>query len=141
MPSQALRRMDTMAEPASTTAAGSGAFKLASALGLSVPLVAVLVMILTQPKSAREWAAWLISTVAGSIFGGAALVQYFELTSWLNDGPVGIAAIAGVIFAAGVPFWVIVRAFFKYAEMNRDKGLLDLIVAVRAVFKSKREEP
>ena len=60
-----------MTDPASSGAAGAAASKAvggASAVAAGgAGLVAVVVMLMTPPRSAREWAVGLISTVASSI--------------------------------------------------------------------------
>ena len=120
-----------MAEPTSTGLAATGFYKLGTALGLGVPFAAALVMIMQHPQSKREWAAALLATIAFSLFGGALVVQYFNLTSWLSLGFTGIVAVSGIIFACGLPGWVLVRAFFKYAERSKDKDILEIAKDVK----------
>lgn len=115
-----------MAEPSSSAAGGFAAYKLAVAFGLPAGLAAIVVMLWVQPQSKREWAMALISTVVSSICGGAAVVQHYGLASW-GDNYVGLVAIAGVIFACGLPGWVIVRAAFAWAEKRKGKDLAELI--------------
>lgn len=122
-----------MAEPSSSGAAGFAAYKLAVAIGLPAGLAAVVVMLWVQPKSPREWAMALISTVVSSICGGAAVVQYYELTSW-GESYTGLVALAGIIFACGLPGWVIVRAVFAWLEKRKDKDLGQLISEAKEVL-------
>ena len=115
-----------MAEPSSSGAAGFAAYKLAVAIGLPAGLAAIVVMLWVQPKSPREWAMALISTVVSSVCGGAAVVQHYGLTSW-GDSYNGLVALAGIIFACGLPGWVIVRAAFAWLEKRKDKDIAELI--------------
>ncbi len=118
-----------MTEPASTAAGGVALTKLLFP-GLGAVLVVVVVMAMTLPKTPREWVVALISTVAGSLFGGAALIQWLEITAWAStfDGQVALGVFH---FAAGLPAWVLVRSWFAYAETNKGRSLPDLIREVR----------
>ncbi|MGF6695208.1 hypothetical protein M2318_005309 [Metapseudomonas resinovorans] len=118
-----------MTEPATTAAGG---FALSKLLGLifGVPLAVAIVMILARPRSTREWAAALISTVVISIGGGAAVVQLYGLHAWAGDY-YGQLALASLHFSCGLPAWVVVRAWFVYAERRRDTSLPDMVKEVR----------
>ncbi|MCY1555248.1 hypothetical protein D9M68_918870 [compost metagenome] len=85
---------------------------------------------MTLPRTPREWVVALISTVAGSLFGGAALIQWLEITAWAStfDGQVGLGVFH---FAAGLPAWVLVRSWFAYAEASKGRSLPDLIRELR----------
>ena len=115
-----------MTDPASSSAAGAAAFKAvggASAVAAGgASLAAVVVMFMTPPRSPREWAVGLISTVVASISGGAAVIEHFGLQHWANS-PIGLCAMGGLIFACGLPGWAIVRWVFNFIDRNRDAGL------------------
>ena len=115
-----------MAEPSSSSAAGFAAYKLAMAFGLPAGLAAIIVMLWIQPKSKREWAMALICTVVSSVCGGAAVIQHYGLNAWA-DNTIGLMGLAGLIFAAGLPGWVLVRAGFAWAERRKGKDLAELI--------------
>lgn len=115
-----------MSEPLSTGGGGLALYKLALALGIPAVLVSVVVMSWTQPKSKREWASALICTVVSSVGGGAGLVEYFGLQHLATGGMIGLVALGGVIFACGLPGWVIVRAGFAWADKRKDKDLGEL---------------
>lgn len=120
-----------MAEPTSSTgAAGYALWKVAMALGLPAGLVAIVVMLWIQPKSPREWAMALICTFVSSICGGAAVVQHYELQSWVGTTP-GLIALGGVIFACGLPGWVIVRACFLWLEKRKGKDVGELLAELK----------
>ena len=123
-----------MSEPASSTAAGIAGWKFIGGMaGLAAGgagLAAVVVMCMTPPRSAREWAVALISTVLGSICGGAALVQYLGLHAWATDF-IGMMALMGVVFACGLPAWAIVRWAFTWMAKRQDKDLGEVIAEVR----------
>lgn len=125
----------TMTEPASTTgAAGYAAYKLALAFGLPATLASIVVMLWVQPKSRREWAMALICTVVSSVCGGAMLVQYLGVQSWVESSA-GLIAMGGLIFSSGLPGWVIVRAGFAWADRRRNKDLAEIASELRAQLK------
>lgn len=130
-----------MSEPisgsAAAGAAGAAAFKAiggpaAVAAGAS-GLAAIVVMIMMKPRSTAEWAVALISTVVGSVTGGAAVVQYFGLQSWTHEY-IGLVALFGLIFACGLPGWAIVRWLFNFIERRRDRDLADVVAEVKREF-------
>lgn len=126
-----------MTEPASGAAAGVAGWKLiggaAGAAGLGAVLVTIVVMLMTPPRSAREWAVGLISTVVGSIAGGAAVVQHFGLQAWMHSIP-GSVAVLGVVFACGLPAWAIVRWIFNYIEKKRAAGIDEVLADGKKVL-------
>lgn len=111
--------------PEASSAGGYAAYKLAIALGLPAGLAAIVVMLWAQPQSKREWAMALITTVMSSIGGGAAVVQYMGWQDW-GDSYLGLIAVGGIIFACGLPGWVVVRAAFAWAEKRKGKDLGEL---------------
>ena len=117
----------TMPEPTtSTSAAGFAAFKaFGGAAGMAAAgagLAAFIVMLMTPPRSPREWAVGLTSTLVGSICGGAMLIMYFDLHHWMTT-PVGLVAVLGLVFASGLPAWALVRAGFTWLERRQGKDL------------------
>jgi hypothetical protein len=82
------------------------------------------------PRSPKEWAVGLISTVVGSIGGGAAAIQYWGLQNWAND-PIGLVAMLGLVFACGLPCWAIVRWVFNYINKNQDATIADVAREVK----------
>lgn len=123
-----------MSEPASSTAAGIGAWKLiggaAGAASIGAGLAAIVVMCMTPPRSKREWAVGLISTVVGSIAGGAAVIQHYGLHSWMQE-PAGLVAVLGLVFGCGLPAWAIVRWLFTWIERRRDRDLIEVAAELR----------
>ncbi len=124
-----------MTDPASSGAAGAAAFKAvggASAVAAGgAGLAAVVVMLMTPPRSPREWAVGLISTVVASIGGGAAAIEHFGLHQWVNS-PIGLCAMGGLIFACGLPGWAIVRWVFNFIDRNRNAGIDEVAGNLRA---------
>ncbi|WP_280348878.1 hypothetical protein [Pseudomonas sp. BN414] len=118
-----------MTEPA-TTAAGGFALSKLLGLVLGVPLAVAVVMIMTRPRSSREWAVALISTVVVSIGGGAAVIQHYGLHEWAASF-YGSLALASLHFTCGLPAWVLVRAWFIYAEKRRDTAITDMVKEIR----------
>ncbi|WP_375198953.1 hypothetical protein [Cupriavidus metallidurans] len=114
--------------------AGAAAFKAvggpaAVAAGAS-GLAAIVVMIMMKPRSTAEWAVALISTVVGSVTGGAAVVQYFGLQAWTHEY-IGLVALFGLVFSCGLPAWAIVRWLFNWIEKRKDKDLAEVVDDVR----------
>jgi len=123
-----------MTEPASSTAAGALGWKLiggaAGAASIGAGLAAIVVMCMTPPRSTREWAVGLISTVVGSITGGAAVIQYLGLHEWMRE-PSGLAAVLGLVFACGLPAWAVVRWAFTWISKQEGKGLDEVATKLR----------
>ncbi|MEF8717878.1 MAG: hypothetical protein V5B35_17810 [Candidatus Accumulibacter necessarius] len=59
-------------------------------------LATILVILMTTPRSTREWAVGLISTVVTAIGGVAIAVQYFRLQEWV-DSVTCLMALGGLI--------------------------------------------
>jgi hypothetical protein len=114
-----------MTEPASTAAGGIMLYKL-GAFGFAAVLAAVVVMAMTLPKTIREFVVATISTAVCSICGGAFLVRWLEIGHWVNDD-LGVIAIGGLIFVAGLPAWVMVRAWFAWSEARKGVALPELV--------------
>ncbi|MGO4412507.1 hypothetical protein AB4Z27_06085 [Cupriavidus sp. KB_39] len=123
-----------MSEPISGGAAGVAGWKLigglAGAGAIGAGLAAIVVMCITTPRSPREWAVGLISTVMGSIGGGAAVIQHFELQAWAQT-PIGLVAMLGLVFSCGLPGWAIVRWLFNYIVRRQSAGIDDIAADVR----------
>lgn len=114
-----------MSEPGPLTAAGGIALYKLGAFGFVAVLAAIVVMAMTLPKTVREFTVAMISTSVSSICGGAFVVRWLGIAHWVNDDA-GMIAIGGIIFVCGLPAWVLVRAWFKWAEKRRDKDLAEL---------------
>lgn len=132
-----------MTEPTSTTVFSLVAWKASSltaaAAAIFAGLAALVAMCMLQPRSAREWAVGLVSTFVGSITGGAFVIQYFGLATWMTTF-VGTTALLGIVFACGLPAWAIVRWFFTWANQRRDEGLLEVMKEVRdAINRDKND--
>ena len=93
-------------------------------------LATIVVMLMTPPRSTRDWAVGFISTVVTGIGGGAIAVQYFRLQEWV-DSVTGRVALGGLIFGCGLPGWAIARWVFNFIEKNRDAGIDDVAKDVR----------
>lgn len=131
----------TMPEPTSSSAAGAAAgWKLiggaAGAAAIGAGLAAIVVMCMTPPRSTREWAVGLISTVIGSIGGGAAVISHFGLHAWMTT-PVGLVAVLGLVFACGLPAWALVRWIFNFILTRQGKDIADVAGEVRDAIAGK----
>lgn len=118
-----------MSEPISGAAAGVAGMKalggLAAGSGIAAGLASVVVMSMTHPKDAKEWRVALISTVVSSIGGGCALIRYLGVQDWAGD-TLGLIGLGGIMFAAGLPGWALVRWLFAFVNKRRDADLLDV---------------
>jgi hypothetical protein len=135
-----------MAEPTTSTAAGAAAgWKLigglAGAGAIGAALAAVVVMCMTLPKNAREWAVALVSTVMSSVCGGAVVILRFDLLSYVKADAskeqvfVTLIMILGLVFACGLPGWLIVRAAFRWMDLRKDKDLGELLDEMKQKVK------
>lgn len=124
-----------MSEPGALTAAGGIALYKLGAFGFVAVLAAVVVMAMTLPKTVREFVVAMISTSVSSICGGAFVVRWLNIGHWVNDDA-GMIAIGGIIFVCGLPAWVLVRAWFKWAEKRRDKDLAELATDIAELRKT-----
>jgi len=126
-----------MAEPTSSGVAGAAAFKafggVAGVAALGTGLASAVVMLMTPPRSKREWAVGLISTLVSSIGGGAAVIEYFALHDWVRS-QIGLLAMGGLIFACGLPGWAIVRWIFNFIEKNRDASIDEIANDVKEML-------
>ena len=125
-------RAKSMTEPASTAFGGIALYKLGVLGAFAAVLVTIVVMAMTLPKTARDFAVAMICTVVASLGGGAFLIRWFDLQHWANDD-IGLVALAAVIFVCGLPAWVLVRGWFVYAELSKHMSLPDMIRELKAV--------
>lgn len=119
-----------MSEPISGTAAGVLGFKALGAAGIGAGLSALVVMCMMTPRSGKEWAVGLITTVISSVCGGAFVVQKYDLHAYMHT-EVGLMSVIGLVFACGLPGWAIVRWVFNYIQKNRDKDIKEMIKDVK----------
>lgn len=126
-----------MSEPISSAAGAAAGWKIlggaAGAGAIGAGLAAVVVMCLTTPRSPREWAVGLISTLVGSFGGGASLIMHLQLQAWANT-PIGLVALLGVAFACGLPGWALVRLSFNFIEKRRNADLADVVKEVKGLL-------
>jgi hypothetical protein len=91
----------------------------------AVSLAALMVMIATLPRTTREWATALTSTLFSSFGGGISVVLYFDLHRRLwsvHDVELVLAMlqITSVLFVCGLPGWVLVRIAFNTMAKFKD---------------------
>jgi hypothetical protein len=103
---------------------------MAGGVGFAAALAVFIVMCMTRPRDDKEWRVALASTLASSIFGGAALIRYMGLQVWAEDW-FGAVGLLGVVFSCGLPGWSIVRWWFNFAKKNEDRGLDEMIARAR----------
>jgi hypothetical protein len=66
------------------------------------------------------------------------VVRWLGIAHWVNDDA-GMIAIGGIIFVCGLPAWVLVRAWFKWAEKRRDKDLAEIVGDLAELRKAVAE--
>lgn len=119
-----------MAEPTSSGVAGVAGWNLVGgAAGVAAGgagLAAIVVMLMTPPRSPREWAVGLISTVVSSVAGGAWVLNWLGMSDLAGRGFVGLATLFGLCFACGLPGWTIVRAAFTWMAKRQSMDLGEL---------------
>lgn len=137
-----------MAEPTSSSVAGVLGWKfiggaaglLAVVLGVAAALAAVVAMCVSLPRTLREWAVALISTVVSSLSGGALIIVKYGLLAQLmaaqNDVElfVRLLGVLGVVFTCGLPGWFMVRLAFNWMEKRKDKDFGEIVDEVRATI-------
>lgn len=127
-------KVQNMSEPITTGAAGAIGWAkiggLAGVSGIGAGLATYVVMTMTKPKTDQEWHVALITTIIGSICGGAALASYMGWQAWA-DNVIGLMGLIGVCFACGLPSWLIVRALFAYIEKKRDADITEIVKDVK----------
>lgn len=124
-------------EPTSSgTAGGLAIWKLIGGLAglgaFGAALATIVVMCITTPRSPKEWAVGLISTVVSSIGGGAAAIEYLNIQHWAHS-PFGLCGMFAIVFACGLPGWAIVRWVFNYIIKNHAATITDVVADVRNV--------
>lgn len=119
-----------MSEPITSGVAGMAGWKiiggLAGVAAIGAGLASLVVMCTMTPRSPKEWAVGLTSTVIGSVCGGAAVVQHYEIQAWAHDY-IGLVALLGIVFACGLPGWAIVRWLFNWIEKRQGKDLGEVL--------------
>ena len=114
------------------------------AAGFGAALVTAVVMTATMPTRKTDFFIALLSTVVCSVALGAWGVQHFGMVEALLTVKtdlqfyVQLAQIGGVFFAAGLPGWIVVRAFFIWAQARRELGLDALIADARKVIHDNK---
>jgi hypothetical protein len=126
-----------MSEPATSAAGAAIGWKmiggLAGVLGAGAAVSAIVVMLMTPPRSPREWAVGLISTVMGSIAGGAAVIQHYSLQAWMESFT-GLLAVLGIAFSCGLPAWALVRWIFTYIQNRQGKDILEVAQEAKQII-------
>ena len=99
-------------------------------------LAAFIVMVMTHPRTTKEWAVALISTLIGSFGGGASAIIYFELYRHFVPGNHFMMTLAcleliGVVFTCGLPGWLLVRLAFNQMEAWKTKTAKEVVQDVK----------
>lgn len=106
-------------------------------IGLVAAVLAMAVVFMARmPRSPKEWAIGLISTVVSSLSLGSAVVVKFGLLDWARvpdpfEAWVGMVAIGGVVFSCGLFGWAIVRWSFNFINAREGASIVDVIKEVK----------
>lgn len=126
-----------MAEPVSSTGVAM-ATKIYGVL--IIAFLSWLVVVMTRvPRTRGEWVVSLITTVLGSIAGGAFIIQKYDLHLW-TENIYGALAIGGVFFAAGLPIWAITRWTFNYINDREHFDISQIVREVRKIIKGEESD-
>lgn len=129
-------------EPMSSAGFGVGAWKVALWLmGLGTfgfGLAAIVVMCFTPPRTPKELAVALISTLVSSLSLGSGVVIYFELHKLLaaTDIALQVAALlslGGILFTCGLPGWAIVRWIFNALAKRDGQDIVQVLQELRDI--------
>jgi hypothetical protein len=123
-----------MPEPTTSSAAAAGVgWKLiggaAGAVGIGAAAASVVVMCMSPPRSVREWAVALISTVLASVGGGAFVILKFGLlvpvlaANTDIELVLAVMGMLGIVFACGLPGWAVVRWAFNWMAKRAGRDL------------------
>lgn len=127
--------MEKIMSAGSETVAGIAGWKLiGGAAGVAAGgagLASIVVMCMNRPRTDAEWVVALITTVIGSICGGAAVISYFSLHGWMSNW-VGLVAVLGLVFSCGLPAWAIVRWVFNYINKHHDSSIDEVVDDVKS---------
>lgn len=130
----------TIESAASAGAAASGSSHAvwigAGGAAGAVTLAAIVVMLIKRPRTAGEWAVALISTVISSLALGSWVVLWLGMHKGLHSPDVieawgSLMVVGGVLFACGLPGWVLVRIAFNTMFKLQDGTAQDLRKAVK----------
>ena len=105
----------------------------------AVTLAAIVVMLIKRPRTAGEWAVALISTVMSSLALGSWVVLWLGMHKGLYSRDMveawaSLMQIGGVLFACGLPGWVLVRIAFNTMTKLQDGTAQDLRKAVKEML-------
>jgi hypothetical protein len=132
----------SMTDPALSSAVGGFALwkaLTAAAAGGSV-LATIVVMVMTRPRTGEEWAVGLISTVVGSLGGGAyaamKLGVFESIKTAAADADLFLALLqlGAFMFACGLPAWAVVRWSFNYMDSKKGATLPEVIEDAKRVI-------
>lgn len=122
---------------ASSSGAGANAIWIgAGGAAGAVTLATIVVMLIKRPRTAGEWAVALISTVVSSLALGSWVVLWLGMHKGLHSPDVveawgSLMVLGGVLFACGLPGWVLVRIAFNTMFKFQDSTAQDVRQAVK----------
>lgn len=98
---------------------------------IAFAMATAVVMIATLPRTTKEWAVALISTLFSSFGIGITVTLYFGLHQRLMSAHqvevvMAMIQITSVLFAGGLPGWILVRGLFLWSERRKDRDLAEL---------------
>lgn len=124
-------------EPMSSAGAWKAAAWLMGLGAFGFGLAAVVVMCFTPPRTPKEFAVALISTLVSSLSLGSGVVIYFELNKLLMATDftlqvAGLLSLGGLLFACGLPGWAVVRWIFNALAKREGQDIVQVLQELRA---------
>lgn len=108
-------------------------------------MASVVVMLMTRPRTGREWAVGLISTVLSSVGGGAFAILRFSLLVPVQNAHtdlelvLSLMGMLGIVFACGLPGWAVVRWSFNWMAKREGKDLGEVAADIRGAIGGRHE--
>lgn len=103
------------------------------------------VTMMRMPRSPKEWAIGMISTLVSSLSLGSAVVIKFALLDWAKkpdplEAWLGMIAIGGILFCCGLVGWAIVRWSFNWINAREGQQIDAVIRDARNIIKPSNDE-
>ena len=129
-------------EPMSSAGAGVGLWKaVVWLMGLGAfgfGLAAIVVMCFTPPRTPKELAVALISTLVSSLSLGSGVGIYFGLHKLLATTDIalqvaGLLSFGGILFTCGLPGWAVVRWIFNALAKREGQDIVQVLQELRDI--------
>lgn len=129
-----------MPEPVTSATATVKLLGLLAVVAFCIFMSWLVVIIMKTPRTAKEWAVSLASTIMVSLGMGSATLIYFDL-AYLIDMPhpfIGWVVIGVIMFMWGLAGWFLVRLGFRTMHASEDDDFFEVARKVRGVVFGER---